>query len=174
MRGSRFSEFLNAIIKKGPQGTLMCGFSTLSRASNVGKIRTLQNEANESFAINCHNVLETESLSATVKLIPRTHITNMTARTQLPAFAFLCAVSILFWWHPLVTTLWLALSNDAYTHIILILPLSAALIYTDWKYVDSKQTGSPALRIDTQPSPRLGASLLALALLISAYARWGM
>jgi hypothetical protein len=98
----------------------------------------------------------------------------MTPRTQLPAFAFLCAVSILFWWHPLVTTLGLALTNDAYTHIILILPLSAALIYTDWNYVDSQQTDSPALRIDTQPSPRLGAIPLALALLISGYARWGM
>jgi exosortase len=98
----------------------------------------------------------------------------MTTRTQLPAFAFLCAVSILLWWHPLVTTLGLAFTNDAYTHIILILPLSAALIYTDWKYVDSKHTDSPALRIDARSSPRLGAILLALALLIGGYARWGM
>lgn len=98
----------------------------------------------------------------------------MTAQTQLPAFAFLCALSILFWWHPLVTTLGLALTNDAYTHITLILPLSAALIYTDWKYVDSNRTDSPALRSDAQPSPRLGAILLALALLIGGYARWGM
>jgi exosortase len=98
----------------------------------------------------------------------------MTARTQLPAFAFLCSVSILFWWHSLVTTLGLALTNGAYTHIILILPLSAALIYTDWKYVDSNRTDSPALRSDALPSPRLGAILLALALLIGAYARWGM
>ena len=98
----------------------------------------------------------------------------MTAHTQLPAFAFLCALSILFWWHPLVMTLGLALTNGAYTHIILIFPLSAALIYTDWKYADSKQTDSPARWIDTQPSLRLGAILLALALLIGAYARWGM
>jgi exosortase len=98
----------------------------------------------------------------------------MMTRTQLPAFAFLCAVSLLLWWHPLVTTLGLALTNDVYTHIILILPLSAALIYTDWKYVDSKQTDSPALRIDTQPNPRLDAVLLALALLIGGYARWGI
>lgn len=93
----------------------------------------------------------------------------MTARTQFLAFAFLCAVSILFWWHSLVITLGLALANDAYTHILLILPLSAALIYLDSKYSDSK-----ALRIDPQPSPRLGAPLLALALMIGCYARWGM
>src|SRR5260370_8676434 len=94
----------------------------------------------------------------------------MTAQTQLPAFAFLCSVSILFWWHPLVTTLGLALTNGAYTHIILILPLSAALIYTDWKYVDSNRTDSPALRSDAQPSPPVVPILLALAFLLAAYA----
>jgi exosortase len=93
----------------------------------------------------------------------------MTTRTQLLAFGFLCVVSFLFWGHPLVGTFKLALANDAYTHILLILPLSAALIYMDSKYLDSK-----ALRIDPQPSPRIGAALLALALLTGCYARWGM
>jgi exosortase len=93
----------------------------------------------------------------------------MTKRTQALAFAFLCAVSIVFWWHPLVVTLELALANDAYTHILLIFPLSAALIYLDSKYMDSK-----ALRVRPQPSPRIGAALLALALVIGGYARWGM
>jgi len=94
---------------------------------------------------------------------------NPTTRTQALAFAFLCAVSILFWWHPLVTSLNLALANDACTHILLILPLSAALIYMDSKYGDLK-----ALRIGPQPSLRLGAALLAMAFLIGSYARWGM
>ncbi len=93
----------------------------------------------------------------------------MTTQSQVLAFGFLCAVSIVFWWHSLVITLGLALSNDAYTHILLILPLSAALIYQDSKYVESK-----ALRIDEQRSHRIGAALLALALLIGCYARWGM
>jgi exosortase len=93
----------------------------------------------------------------------------MTARTQLLPFAFLCALSIAFWLHPLVSTLRLALANDAYTHILLILPLSAALIYLDTKYLDSK-----ALRIASQPSPRMGAALLALAFLTGGYSRWGM
>jgi exosortase len=88
----------------------------------------------------------------------------MKTRTQVPVFGFLCAVSILFWWHPLVITLGLALANEAYTHILLILPLSAALIYLD----------SKALRNDPQSSPRVSAALLALALLIGCYARWGM
>lgn len=93
----------------------------------------------------------------------------MTARTQVPGFAFLCALSILFWWHSLVTTLGLALKNDAYTHILLILPLSGALIYTNAKYIDAK-----ALRTTPVPSPRLGSALLALALVIGCYTRWGM
>jgi len=94
---------------------------------------------------------------------------NMTIRTQSFTFASLCVLSILFWGHPLVVTLGLALANDAYTHILLILPLSGALIYLDSKYGDSK-----ALRIDPQSSPRLGAAVLALALLIGCCARWGM
>jgi len=98
----------------------------------------------------------------------------MTTRTQVAAFAFFCAVSILLWWHPLVTTLGLALANDAYTHILLILPLSAALIYLDSKYQGSKHADSKALWIDPQPSPRIGAALLVLALAIGGYARWGM
>jgi len=98
----------------------------------------------------------------------------MTTRNQVLAFAFLCAVSILLLWHSLVMTLQLALANDAYTHILLILPLSAALIYLDSKHPDSKYGDSKALRIDPQPSPRIGAALLVLALLIGGYARWGM
>ena len=94
---------------------------------------------------------------------------NLTTRTQVPAFTFLCAVSLLFWWHPLATTLKLALANDAYTHILLILPLSAALIYLDLKYLNSK-----ALRSDPQPSSPIGVAVLALALSAGCYARWGM
>src|ERR1039458_1536295 len=99
---------------------------------------------------------------------------NMTTRNRVPPFAFLCGVSIVFWWHSLVMTLGLALANDAYTHILLILPVSMALIYLDSKHRDSKYGDSRALQIDSQPSPRIGAALLVLALLIGGYARWGM
>jgi exosortase len=88
--------------------------------------------------------------------------------------AILTAASLLFWWRALGDTLGLALASEAYTHILLILPLSAALIYVDSKCLDSKYRDSKALRIDPQPSPRIGSALLALALLIGCYARWGM
>ena len=87
--------------------------------------------------------------------------------------AVLTAASLLFWWRPLANTLGLALTNEAYTHILLILPLSAALIYLDSKGQHSKNLNSKALPIDPPPSPRIGAVLFALALLMGGYARWG-
>jgi len=83
-------------------------------------------------------------------------------------WSILAAVSLLFWWRPLANTLELALANEAYTHILLILPLSAALIYLTLNQLDSK-----ALRTDPRSSLRLGVPLLAVALLIGCYTRWG-
>jgi exosortase len=47
-------------------------------------------------------------------------------------FLLLLAVSSLVAWHPLAATLALALENDEYTHLLLIVPLSAALILRVW------------------------------------------
>jgi exosortase len=91
----------------------------------------------------------------------------MTARNQLLGFASLCALSIVFWWRPLVATFDLALSNEAYTHILLILPMSLALIYMDSGRCDSKDRS-----FDRRLSTCLGLALLALALLAGAYDRW--
>ncbi len=49
--------------------------------------------------------------------------------------ALLLAVSVIIGWRPLWTTFSLALRNDQYTHILLILPLSIALIVIDWSNV---------------------------------------
>lgn len=50
-------------------------------------------------------------------------------------FILLIAVSLAFWWKPLVSTLALAFGNDAYTYILTIIPLSLALIYLRSKEV---------------------------------------
>ncbi len=86
----------------------------------------------------------------------------MTARTQYVVFSSLCALSAAIWWRDLASLYRLALSNDAYTHVLLILPLAVALIYFDSK--------TPS----TQPLPgmRLGTILLAIALAIGLYAHW--
>lgn len=98
----------------------------------------------------------------------------MTTRTRLPVFVFTCIVSIIFWWHPILATAELALSNDAYTHILLILPMSAALIYFDLKQQDSKYITSNKLPIGSQSGLRIGVVVLVLALAIGCYAQWVM
>lgn len=79
-------------------------------------------------------------------------------------FAILAALSVLIWWRPLGDTFALAWTNESYTHIILIFPLSAALIYTD----------SKRLRLAPRPSLLPGAALMTVALAIGCYAKWGI
>ncbi len=88
-------------------------------------------------------------------------------------FATLVLVSLVFWWNPLRDTLSLALSNDAYTHILLILPLSIALIFTGSKHIDRKPLPDHSRRRLTLEWI-LPALALALALMLVGYARWGM
>ena len=76
-------------------------------------------------------------------------------------FSALCAASILLWWHPLVSTLSLALSNDAYTHILLILPVSLGLILAE-----------PASFSTLVSDKWAGWALLSAALLLRALAFW--
>ena len=46
----------------------------------------------------------------------------------MPGFCRLWVVSLIVWWQPIAATLRLALRQDAYTHILLILPVSAGLL----------------------------------------------
>ena len=50
-------------------------------------------------------------------------------RVRLFQFSVLVLASIVLWWRPISLTVQLALANDAYTHLLLILPLAAALMY---------------------------------------------
>jgi exosortase len=74
------------------------------------------------------------------------------SRHQLGSLLLL-AVSLLVGWRPLVDTFALALRNDEYTYILLILPVSAALISLEWQSVRS----TVALNV------RAGCALLAIA-----------
>ena len=49
------------------------------------------------------------------------------------SFVLLCLVSLVLWGHTIVATFGLALRDDAYTHILLIIPVSIALIFTEWR-----------------------------------------
>ncbi len=95
----------------------------------------------------------------------RTHCSSLdvTPRSQLVVFVLLCGVSLLLWRHALASTLRIALTEDADTHILLIVLLSGALIYFERRL-------SPR---HSEPGVTLGAFLLTGALLIAGFARWG-
>jgi exosortase len=75
------------------------------------------------------------------------------------SFSMLIALSLAFAWRPLIATLTLAWRSDQYTHILLILPITASLIYADWRIV-----GTHAER-----DLPLGLALLACAALLSSF-----
>ena len=82
-------------------------------------------------------------------------------RHQVSLFLLL-AVSLMVGWRPLVDTFALALRDDAYTHILLILPISVALILLDW--------GS--LKSIVAPNIFAGAALLAIAVVVAGLMKW--
>jgi len=75
----------------------------------------------------------------------------------------LLVASVAIWWSSLAGTLHLALTSDAHTHILLILPLSLALIFFQRTEISGKPDGRWA-----------GALLLALALGARTAASWGL
>ncbi|MGA9900445.1 MAG: exosortase/archaeosortase family protein [Terriglobales bacterium] len=74
----------------------------------------------------------------------------------------LLAVSITLGWRPLLDTFALALREDQYTHIILILPLSVALILSEWR----------SLRPMVARNLRAGFPLLVIAVLLAGVVKW--
>jgi exosortase len=57
--------------------------------------------------------------------------------SPLSRFSVLGAISLLIWWSPLISSFALALRDEQYTHILLILPVSISLIYLEWKSSES-------------------------------------
>lgn len=79
-------------------------------------------------------------------------------------FILLVAVSFAIWGRALVSAFSLALNNDEYTHILLIVPVSVSLIFLEWK----SQRFSPV------SGPRAGGALLLLAAMVGCFGYWGM
>jgi exosortase len=86
----------------------------------------------------------------------------MTRVQSYLTFAFLGALSCLVEWRPLARTFSLAIHNDEYTHLFLILPVSAALILLQWR------SQKPAV----QANFRLGSVLLIMVVLLTGFANW--
>jgi exosortase len=70
------------------------------------------------------------------------------------ALFLLLAASLVVDWRPLLATFALAIHNDQYTHILLILPLSGAFIFLDWPLVQQR----------VLPSKGFGSSLMLIAI----------
>jgi len=86
----------------------------------------------------------------------------MTNRARYLNLVVLVGASIALWWQSLAASLELALSSDAHTHMLLILPLTIALIYFEPK-------GSlPAF----ETNRAAGAILLSAALFFRGCAAW--
>jgi exosortase len=83
--------------------------------------------------------------------------------STLAQFLFLLAISVVIWGSPLAAIIALGLNNDEYTHILLILPVSIALIFLEW--------GS--LKASCTPSLKAGSGLLLLSILTACINRWG-
>ncbi len=86
----------------------------------------------------------------------------MTNRSPWIKLLLLVAASVLLWWQPLVSCYKLALNNEAYTHILLILPLSLALLYLKIRELSSVEEFPAGLAANY----RSGGALLVLAFLL--------
>jgi exosortase len=75
-------------------------------------------------------------------------------------FSILAAASLAIWWRSLAASLSLALHEDAYTQILLVLPVTIALIIIDWK--------SP------EPATDFGLAMGSAMLAASALLRFGI
>jgi exosortase len=74
---------------------------------------------------------------------------------------FLTSISLVIWWRPLAATFRLALEREEYTHILLVFPVSVALMAQEWRI----------RKPSSEPSIRLGMLLLALSVLLGLFAR---
>jgi len=82
--------------------------------------------------------------------------------TKHAAFLISVALSLGIWWHPLTATWQLATSNDGYTYILLIVPLSLSLTYLERKNIGPVLGGNRSI----------GIMLLGIALLLRISIAW--
>src|ERR1035437_8071707 len=78
--------------------------------------------------------------------------------------ALLWVVTLLVGWRPLMDTFALSLRDDEYTYILLILPVSAALVFMDWPSLRMKiALGLPEGLVFLETAAVIGGSALVWA-----------
>lgn len=88
----------------------------------------------------------------------------MNESTPYLIFVSLFALSTAALFRPLAATFSLAVGNDEFTHILLILPISAMLIVSEWGWLKSKMS----------PSPRTGTVLMIVGAIVALVALKGL
>jgi exosortase len=104
----------------------------------------------------------------------------MIKRSPKSVFLLLCVISLFAAWRPLRDALWLATHDEEYTHLLIILPAAAALIWLELAGAGQRSSsGSSSLvsssSVSTESSaPGLSAGLvpLCISLVIAGFARW--
>src|ERR1700728_4737778 len=76
-------------------------------------------------------------------------------------FVLLCVISLVIGWHSLFSIFVLALRVDEYTHLLLIVPISVSLIFSE----------QDLLKLAPEPAVGLGSFFLIAATLIGAFSR---
>jgi exosortase len=82
---------------------------------------------------------------------------------SLTLFLFLIVTPVVFWHRSLASDLQLALTGEAYTYILLILPLSLTLIY-----VENRKSRHPL-----EPNWKIGSIVIVAAVLLRVISGWG-
>jgi exosortase len=82
-------------------------------------------------------------------------------------FSVLGAISLAIWWGPLMSSFALALHDEEYTHILLILPISVSLIFLGRGRLD-RQPREPSVALNVN----LALVPLVAAILATAMVRW--
>jgi exosortase len=100
---------------------------------------------------------------ASGSLADRSQIRN-TQSAEYFEFSALFIASVLFWWQPVTSTVQLALNNDSFTYLLLILPISALLVVTE---CNRSSASSPV------SNRWAGWMLLLGVLLLRSLAFWG-
>jgi exosortase len=86
----------------------------------------------------------------------------MTRVQSYLSYALFVAISCVVCWQSLARTFSLALHNDEYTHLLLIIPISASLVVLEWR------SRKPAIRANFRAS----VALLVAAVFTAGWERW--
>ncbi|MGA9734392.1 MAG: exosortase/archaeosortase family protein [Candidatus Sulfotelmatobacter sp.] len=93
-------------------------------------------------------------------IVPNTTRSTFPSSPLLQCF-ILGSIAVVIWFHPLMSSFALALSDEQYTHILLILPISATLMFLDWKSPESLSRRDRSIAV----------GLLAIAFVMTAVVR---